>query len=230
MATNRPRVTSLPPLPRALRYVGRLEEERFELLRNELRRYETYNIEVDLFEEIAKIINEDDVSEIFFLITSLEYLYPQLRSWVDELNNDPKDILKQFLRSTGLWTSFGDEPENSFERFASLLEDKPKIDLEEKRSWLKRGIIDNAENFSTFVDIRPNFTKSRQEITELLIISILEISVQTFGGEQKSYSLQLDETSLSRLKAAVEDIEKKVDTVKKTDYLSGNIIKSEEQE
>jgi hypothetical protein len=105
--------------------------------------------------------------------------------------------------------------ERGFERVAALVVGNPAASRTQKRTWLRTGILDNAVGFASFVDIRPNFTKDRSDIVELLPVVIFEIETES-NYDVNSIVFQMTGETLAQLITALDDVQKKLKIITDT--------------
>jgi hypothetical protein len=228
-----PKILGVPPLPTAIQTIAGLAEDKFATLRASVSGPEGFDRTMDRCEALAKDLQEEDSSKIFALLASLSFLYNGVRDWSEE-GDEPSEVLRSFLKSTGLWGRLGDDPGQSFRRLAELVERKPDIDKRRKLRWLRTGILDNAVNFASFVDLRPNFTADRSAIEDLVPVVVFRIGIEREVGEDTSFVFQLSEEGVHQFKEAIDDISKKLSTIRGQEQFSGLIpsdsnVESEEK-
>jgi hypothetical protein len=135
-------------------------------------------------------------------------------------------VARDLLQFSGLWPRSGEDSGIAVSRLAEVLRSNAVRDRELKRRWLRTGILDIATAFSSFVDLRPNFSDDRSEISELLPVIIFNIIVQTETGDDRSYVFQLSDSSLRQLERAISDVRIKLERARTHEAFAPMIMPS----
>jgi hypothetical protein len=75
---------------------------------------------------------------------------------------------------------------------------------------LETGFLPHAIGFSSFVDLRPDFTDDRAEIRQFVTVIQFRITTQNANGEEATHTFQLTSEALHQLGEAVEDTQAKL--------------------
>lgn len=214
----------LPPypilsLPSALKLIADLDDDQFTLLQTEVTGPNAFLRNRKRCEALARSLDVSDAARIFALLHSLSFLYDRAHSWNQE-GDAAKEQLRTFLQSFDIEDEFGEDLEKSLDRLYELLIFNTGVDISRKRQWLRTGLLDYASNFSSFVDLRPNFTRDRSRIEGLEISTILGIDVDTETGDRKYHVFQMSEQGVQELKKAVSDILNKIERIRTDSRLS----------
>jgi hypothetical protein len=154
------------------------------------------------------------VSEVFYLLVSLEELYDQLREWTKGGGRSREEELAEFVEVTGFLRDAGDRQDEARRRLLALTQENPALEHKRKLHWLRTGILETAVEFASFVDLRPSFDETRNTIDDVVASVVLRVGTETSGGDNRSHVFQLTDDGLVKLKAIVDDIEKKLATIK----------------
>jgi len=127
--------------------------------------------------------------------------------------------LRHYLFVSGLHEKSSDDPENFYKRIAELVAKNPFLERRRKLNWLRKGILETESDFSSFVDLLPSFSEDRRTIEEFLPIAIFRIFVESDRGEDRSHVFQLNAEGVAKLKAAVDDLEKKLESLKQDESI-----------
>jgi hypothetical protein len=196
-----------PPLPKALERILELDDTQLEKLQAEVSGPEGFGIDDSRALRLAQLLPLDDEVEAVDLLESLEFLYDRCREWEGRERADFRQQLRAFLRATRLWKSLGAAPDSALERLAKLLQPNASIEQKRKLRWLRTGILENAVEFSTFVDLRPDFARDRSEVRGLIPVIILRIRTESELERDRSCVFQLTVDGLKKLRSALEDVD-----------------------
>lgn len=214
----------IPPLPRALKLLSKLDDAQFGLIRDEVSGPNGFSVTKTRSESLARQLNAASGSEIDDILASLEFLYERSRDWGDD--SDPIDVARTFLKTTNLWSDLGEHADTVFARLSELIKENPVVEKARKHSWLQTGILDNATSFASFIDLRPNYAPDRSKIEDLVPTVIFGIEVETSTGDDRSCTFQMSEAGFAQLKKTVDDIERKL-AVMRTDSRLAPLVAAE---
>ena len=197
-----------PELPEALKAIVKLNEDQFELLRGAVSGPAGYDQSLQRCEELARTLNSDlELSDVWKILSSLRFLYYRAREWA---SRDMMEALREFFVIADLEESLGDDPKRGYNRLKELLSRNPALERKRKLRWLQIGILPTATTFASFVDIRPNFTDDRSVVEDLVPVVIFRVDTDTDINADRAHVFQLTIDGLAKLRVAVEDIEKKL--------------------
>ena len=208
-----------PELPRAVEIIVGLSEEQFQVIREAVASPEGYEPQLNRCEEIAKRLKAKITArDVFHLLTSLRLLYSQLRRWETQ-KRDTVSALEEFFLVTDLQDKLGQDPSLAYKRLNELVSKNPVLERRRKLRWLQTGILDNAVDFSSFVDLRPRFTDDRSSFEEFVPVVIFRVVTDVEYGEDRAHVFQLTLDGLGKLRAAVDDIEKKLSGLRRDETI-----------
>lgn len=204
-----------PPLGHVVEQIAALTAEQFAALHRSVSGEKAYDYSQERLQSLRQELGGDqsgpDVSELFFLLSALDFLYNRLGEW-DISGRGRQAELNEFIGVTGLVPK--EASDEARRRLVALVQDNPFLERRRKLQWLRTGILETAVEFASFVDIRPAFDKSRSLIEDSVLAIVLRIGTELHGGDDRAHVFQLTEEGLSKLKEVVEDIEKKLTTIK----------------
>jgi hypothetical protein len=222
------RPLALPALPTALRVISGLSEAAFKALQRATRDPEAFQTLPNRIRELSVQLTGGDEDTTADVLRSLQYLYDLVHEQGD---SDPRSSvptvharLRAFLHTTGLYNLLGDKSDLALSRLLELLQRNEAIEATKKRYRLQTSILDNAASFASFLDLRPNFSEDRTQVTEFVPIVIFQVVVEDDAGSTNSYSFQMTELGLAKLKDAVEDAARKLERIKRGDTLSKPLV------
>jgi hypothetical protein len=194
----------LPPVPRALRLLTGLNPDQFEELARAVASRNAFSSDWERATQLAAELGVSDPGDIVTILSSLEFLYDRTHN-LAAAPSESTSALQDFLRLSGLWSSLGENPDAGFKRLQTLLAPNAAADRQRKRRWLLHGALENAASFASFVDLRPNYTRDRSSIEELLPVIVFRISTETDDDREYTYTFQMTTASLIELKTVIED-------------------------
>ena len=218
--TRFPRV---PPLPQALEILGTLDADKISFLRDETRSKEAFGRDAERCRTLQKRLTLPKMSDVSGLLSSLDFLYQRLTEWTQD-GEDRREVLEAFLESTDLRSNLGENPDQSFPYLFELLEENPAVERTRKLARLRTGILDNAVTFSSFVDIRPNYTDDRLSIDDLVPVIVFEIGIERHSDTDTTCVFQLTENGLHEFKNCIADTINKIKSVKLDEKLKDRLV------
>lgn len=222
MPSTAHQILALPPLPVALRWITEFDEATIGALGRRLQEPEAFVLGREKREALHAELGLDH-SQVDQLISSLEFLYDHVHhSAADEA--EPAEALRGFVQKSGLWSYLGEDPKTTLAKLERLLEKNPYVERARKRQKLQEGILDNAIEFTSFLDLRANFSKNRDSIQEVMAILLFEVVSEKSDGTSQSHVFQLTEERLYMLKRVVEDAVKKIDYFKTNKIINVDIV------
>jgi len=176
-----------------------------------------------------KLNGKLSASEVFSVLGSLAFLYDRCREW-EGLDRDGKEMLDQFLQLTGMQK---DEGDRTLPRLLRLVGKNQAFQRRRKLRWLQTGILPTAVGFASFVDLRPRFEEDRSLVKEFVPMVIFRVMVES-EYEQQPQVFQLNVEGIAKLRAVLDDIDKKLLAVKADSSFSERLLfdnpPSEEEE
>lgn len=227
-------VYGLSRLPWALEKIAGLDERQFQVLRDAVTGPAGFDRKLVRCEVLADQLKADlKPSDVFHLLLPLRFLYDRCRDWEKD-GRETGAALREFLELTGLDEHLGKEPGPALKRLLELTAKNPEIERRRKLRWLRTGILETAVEFASFVDIRPRISDDRSAIQGLVPVVIFRIATESESGGEESYVFQLPQEGVSKLRAVLEDIEKKLKLVESDPLFGGRfereISKHEDEE
>lgn len=202
-----------PPLPRALERIADLTEDQYDVLHAEVAGPEGLGCTETRLEQLTDAVGGIEESEIVDLLNSLSFLYARCREWDKEEEDDTQSALRSFLKATHLWQNLGERPEAGFLRLVDLLRPNKFTEQRKKLKWLRTGMFENAVEFSSFVDLRPDFSMDRMRVEGLVPVIMLRVRTELEFEEDRSHVFQLTVDGLAKLRRVLEDVDRKLDAV-----------------
>jgi hypothetical protein len=99
---------------------------------------------------------------------------------------------------------------NLVERLIELTARNDSAELNKKINRLQSGFLDTATNFSTFVDLRPDFTEKRDQVRGFIPMIQFKIVTNSDNPHFRELIFQVDEFGLERLRETLEDAQTKL--------------------
>ena len=196
--------------------IGSFTDQEFDLLAAEVCSPAAFDNSSERCDSLSKNIDKDS-SLLTYIFGALEFLYKEIR----RKSNDEakiKLLLDELVVSLEL-----SDAQKITNRLVKLMSRNENAERREKIGRLKRGFISNAVGFSSFVDLRPDFATDRTTINGFVPLVQFRISVDSDNGEERSLVFQLDERALEKLSEAVNDVQKKLDAIKRDAAVSVRI-------
>ena len=155
-------------------------------------------------------------------MVSLEFLYDYLREW-EKREGDAQKSLHEFLEATGANAKLGADQNAGYQKLARLLARNDALERLRKLRKLRTGLLDTAVAFSSFVDIRPRFAEDRSSLEELVPMIILSVVTRSESESDRSPVFQLDLGGLAKLRATLDDIDKKLRVLREDKQISDRL-------
>jgi hypothetical protein len=203
--------------------LGSFTDQEFEILLAETVTPAAFDSSQERCETIAKKINRDS-SAFGYLFTALGFLYREVRRKAKD-ENTLKLLIEELLASFELAKDEKANAKTLSERLLRLLSYNQNAERRDKIGRLKRGFLPNAMGFSSFVDLRPNIGADRSKVDEFVPLVQFRISTDSDDDEQRSWVFQLDERALDKLSKAIEDVQKKLELLKRDAAVSARIVR-----
>lgn len=213
-----------PPLSVILTQLGQLNDNEFGTLLEAVTGSQGFERGIDRCKSLAGSLGTISTTDVFNLLSALHFLYNRCREW-ESSDVDFAPALRELFEVSDLISHIGEDSEVGFDRIVQLAKPNPTIEQKRKQRWLRTGILQNAVNFSSFIDLRPNFSSDRKTITELIPTIILRILTESDQGEDQSHVFQLTEDGLNKLRETIDDISMKLSTVQEDTELTERIHK-----
>lgn len=199
-----------------------MDQDSFSFLLKEVKGESAFQISDERCSSLKGHLGFTDNSVVKGFLLTLEFFYDRVRDF-GGATEEPTKALEFFLERTGIDKLLGKDEESrkfGFDRLLEIVEKNPFVENQHKRKWLRTGLLDNAISFASFIDLRPNFNEERSLVQEYIPIVIFNIELEPPLGEDKSFVFQLSENALGKLKEALNDVEKKLATLRKDEKLS----------
>jgi hypothetical protein len=202
-----------PPIPQGLDVLARLNDEQYKTLREAVSGPLAFDRSLSRVQQLTQQLQPGlNVRDVWSLIISLRFLYDHSRDWQED-GREVADALWDFLDFTGLNQKLGDSKSApAYQRLLELISPNRSFEERKKLRWLRTGILPNAVSFSSFVDVRPNFSTDRGPIDQFLPIVIFRVNADTESDDSAVF--QLTPEAVADLRKAVDDIEKKLSVLK----------------
>lgn len=201
--------------------IGTLSDKGYRILRDEVGGDDAFNADNDRCERLAADLALP-TEDIPYLLATLELLYGRL-----------KGLRSEAQRAAAIGHLVGNFDESQLAeqergkliaRLIELTAPNSQVDLAQKVRRLRTGFLDNATAFSTFVDVRPDYTSEYEAISRLVPIIQLMVSTDAEDPTKRHVVFQLDEKALAGLKSIVSDTEKKLQTLKNQSLATLDIL------
>lgn len=149
-----------------------LSKKRLNLLQAEVTSPKAFDSDSDRCRTLAKRLDGDEET-VAFIIGTLAFLYSQVHGRADDVSFDD--------RASSLANDFYKDKDSKnrselTSRLRKLLAASSNAESFIKQQRLKVGFLDNAVGFSSFVDIRPMFSKDYSAIESFCFCSANEDS------------------------------------------------------
>ena len=160
----------------------------------------------------------DDVAVLLSLLSSL---YDRLRD-LEESNSENANIGSDFIDELLSAESAEDDDADGLKsdevailkvRLPVVLLKNPNVKEAEKVSRLKFGFLKNAIGFSSFVDMRPNFTDGYSSFKGIVPVTQIRIATDADNPSDREFIFQCNRDALHKLKKVVADAELKLDSL-----------------
>jgi hypothetical protein len=127
-----------------------------------------------------------------------------------------RNQIRDFLSSVPAITEVVEDVNELAKVLAPLLVQNDKIDVARKRERLREGLLPNAIGFTSFVDLRPHFSRSDEAVSGIIeLVRQIQFVVHTDGIDPllETIVLQLDDAGLKALRDAVKLLDQKIDVL-----------------
>lgn len=165
-----------------------------------------------------------DERTILILMNALGYLYFRFEDTRSDFSDINAQVHTLFLELGEKNTETLDKPENFKQRINSLLQDNPVHRRYTQAARLQNGFIPSVQEISTFLDVRPSFDESLENIDGFIEIIQLGIQTNSENPFERKFTVQLNKTQLRELKKAVERLDKKITVLENTTPFTEDII------
>jgi hypothetical protein len=210
-----------PPLSlkEMLEELGSFSDEEFEQFLAETLTLAAFDSSQERCETVARRIGRDP-GLFGYLFGALDFLYREVRRKAKD-EKTLRLLIDELLNSLEFGT--GDKTVRLTERLVKLLSYNQNAERRDKIGRLKRGFLPNAVGFSSFVDLRPNVDTDRTKIDDFVPLVQFRITTDT-EDEEGSWVFQLDERALDKLRQAIDDVQKKLQVIKRDMSVSARIV------
>lgn len=199
-----------------LRYVAQLTDENIDQLSNALLKIEGVPTTDQLVDLMAPF--SDDPVAGASIITALQNLMP-------ESQEQATATIEQTLETVNQWRQRNEQSREVFpdelfgalqKRLPRLLREYPAIFRYRKSNRLARRTGNIADGIEILCDIRPVFTKDRDEIVGLVPTTTMRISYEAQDGDDRVFEVNLPTAILKELRTRLESAERKLGVIERT--------------
>jgi hypothetical protein len=209
-----------PDLPEALKSIASLHDDQFKVLQEAVLSPDGFDVSVERCRSIAEKL-KIDAQQVGTLLSSLEFLYLRSREWVAQ-GRDVVTALREFALFADLEKHF--DKQSQLSRLETLLSRNPSLERRRKIKWLQTGILNTATAFASFVELRPSYTEDRATIEEFIPVIIFRIITESGLGEDNEHIFQLTPDGLVKLRAAIDDMEKKLKSLQADKNITDRLL------
>lgn len=197
-----------PSLSRIVSTVAKFDDEVFKLVAELI----SGPTSTDLSEEdLSRLSRRTGVSEedLGYFLSLISFLFVQ----TDGVEKQERlSAIGNFVEDV----SEIDDPGSLANKLATLIENREAYDAAVKQNRLSRGFLPYLLEASSFVDLRTDFERdSKGELTGRKNSSIpvvqLMLVTDAFDESDRHVILQLDKSSIKKLKKAIQDVEVKIE-------------------
>lgn len=197
---ERPR---LPSLPELVHLTAAEDSAGFDHLRELFRGLTQPSVPWDAAVQLAPRLDIDAAAS-FRLLEAALWLYEQARGWGDAWQARLAELVRNLPNDPPIDTS------RVVGRLESLCAPIEARERARQRYWLQHGILTNGVAFSSFVDLRPSFTAAKDAVDEMIPVVIIRVH----PDEGPPAIFQLTESSVGELRTMVDEIERKLATLR----------------
>jgi len=210
----------LPPasFEDALRPIALIGQQEFKVL-HEFVSKNAFELQGDQAKKLATAINIAE-ADLAYLFSALAFLYNRVQSSGRSPQTSEAELSK-LLDNIEIDEISADEQATAKGRLTSVLKFNPNAEKMSKIRRLKTGFIDNAIDFSTFVDLRPNYIDG--EIDEFIPIVQLRITTDSRISPEIYFVFQVDENGLEELEKVISRAREKLKKVTEYPPLKGKV-------
>jgi hypothetical protein len=200
-----------PTIDAVLAKIGTLSDSAYAVLRQEIEGDSAFDVNSERCERLSPTLElaPDQVGLVF---AAVEFLYDRMKDLPK--GTQPAETLRRVVDSFDELKLGADIREKLLNRLGELIAPNEKAELAQKIRRLRTGFLDNATAFSTFVDLRPDFTPGYETVRALVPVIQLMVSTDAEDAARQHVVFQLDERGLTGLKTVVEYAERKLNTLK----------------
>lgn len=203
----------LPSLGELVSLSAGLDDDQFDAFSRICRGLAQPAVPWDAVKQVAATVTADP-GAAFRLLEAASSLYEHARTLGDDWQARLAAFLEEFPREPS------HDAARIIQRLTAICQPIPERETGRQRHWLQHGIIANAAAFSSFVDLRPSFSPQKDRVVELVPVVIVRIT----PDEGAPIVFQLTEASVSELKAMVDEIERKLTTLRTHGTLAGMLM------
>lgn len=200
-----------PSIEKIVATIGSLPDRAYDVLREEVEGDSAFDTDKERCERLATAL-ELSPEQVGLLLTALELLYGRMKTLPQ--GAQVAEVIRRFIDGFDEVKLTPELHEKLQVRLAELTTPKERVELAQKIRRLRTGFLNNATGFSTFVDLRPDFSPEYDRVRALVPIIQLMISTDAQNVAEQHAVFQLDEKGLAGLKAVVAKAEKKLETLR----------------
>jgi hypothetical protein len=218
-----PRTRLFPPLSlkEVLEKLGSFSDQEFEQFFSETLTLAAFDNSQERCEIVARKIGKDP-GLFGYIFGALDFLYREVRRKAKD-EKTLRLLVDELVNSFELGTGDKTDVKRLTERLVKLLSYNQNAERRDKIGRLKRGFLPNAVGFSSFVDLRPSVGTDRTKIDEFVPLVQFRITTES-EDEEESWVFQLDERALDKLREAIDDVQKKLEVIKRDTSVSVRIV------
>jgi hypothetical protein len=181
----------------------------FNEFRNEIRGARAFDNSDERIAQLAEKLRTSN-NEAEALLEAAAILYEHVQALPE--GSSTKDVIGQFI------DQFDEVPapqqrETLIARLVELTSQNEAAEINKKIRRLQAGFLDTAHSFATFVDLRPDFTKERDQVRAFVPMIQFKVSTDSENPHNQELVFQLDEQGLARLKEEIKGVERKLATL-----------------
>jgi hypothetical protein len=192
------------------------DEKKFNLLKLEIGGPKGFNFDQSRISKLADPL-ELSTSHLEALISVLDGLYLRTSDILSdgaEINEALGEFVDRIKSDDEKYEASDDQVELLKSRLIDLISSNyESINNSKKIERLKDGFLKNAVGVGSFVDLRPNFTEDLEKINGWIATVQFRITTDSNIALDREIVFQCDQSSLVKLKAAIEKAEKKLKTM-----------------
>jgi hypothetical protein len=204
----------------AVSEVASLSEEAYRNFKNAISSELAYDDNPD---RIAGLANELSVTpeDAAMILQATSILYERVQALPTGV--DSSSAISRFV------DEFDEELEADVKRrlvarLTELTARNESAELNKKIYRLQAGFLDTATSFSTFVDLRPDFTEKRDAIRGFIPMIQFKIATNSDNPHFQELIFQVDEFGLERLRATLNDAQSKLTALRAEGLTNARIL------
>ncbi len=196
--------------------IGNLPHEVYQKLRQHISSEFAFDDHPERIQLLARDMNTS-TDDALTILQAVEILYERVQLFPPEAER--RGAISDFVGEFESDSVVGNR-EAIIDRLDELTVRSDAAERNKKIRRLENGFLATAQRFSSFVDLRPDFTESRDAIRGY--VPVIQFRVETNSDKplQQEMVFQLNEFGLERLRAAVDDANIKLDRLRAQQFAS----------